>query len=69
MVGEIFVYFLCKFGAVRAAGQEQVKIADAVMKKLKLGPTFIQVKGAYSGKEKRIFTAIANYFPITQKIT
>lgn len=36
------------------------EIAEVVTEKMKMGATFIQGKGAYSGKEKRILMAITN---------
>lgn len=56
-------YFLSLFNqrkVVYVISDFTEEIADVVMKKLKLGATFIQGKGAYSGKEKKILMAIAN---------
>ncbi len=56
-------YFLSLFNqrkVVYVISDLSEEIADVVIKKLKLGATFIQGKGAYSGKEKRILMTIAN---------
>ncbi len=56
-------YFLSLFNqrkVVYVISDFSEEIADVVIKKLKLGATFIQGKGAYSGKEKKILMAIAN---------
>lgn len=56
-------YFLSLFNqrkVVYVISDFSEEIGDVVINKLKLGATFIQGKGAYSGKEKTILMAIAN---------
>jgi uncharacterized membrane-anchored protein YitT (DUF2179 family) len=56
-------YFLSLFNqrkVVYVISDLSEEIAEVVINKLKLGATFIQGKGAYSGKEKKIMMAIAN---------
>jgi uncharacterized membrane-anchored protein YitT (DUF2179 family) len=56
-------YFLSLFNqrkVVYVISDLSEEIADVVINKLKIGATFIQAKGAYSGQEKNIVMAIAN---------
>ncbi len=56
-------YFLSLFNqrkVVYVISDMAEQIATVVINELKLGATFIQAKGAYSGKEKKILMAITN---------